>query len=298
MKRFLAGIMTAAMVVTTVASFAFASNAAPEGETNIKGIIPRTDVDATIDAKDDEEFWAKAYTEELNEATAFIKETQLADDPTTDLPSLTIKMAYYSEIPEGTDPALMRYSRDMNGGILIYAEVIDKHKAFAFGETVIDSFGNSSFNGSPSANATDCVQLMFDPLNMDGAKGGDNGSVIFSFVPYSIVAPEGSRGSSPGVGTIAGGRGWWWQHWGESYGDISSSLLRNAVEMKSNTDYVFDPNYPLPDDSYTGPAVLKRMAIQRAYQYASIEGYQIEAKIHWNLFEVDNELGIKPYEGR
>ena len=50
--------------------------------------------------------------------------------------------------------------------------------------------------------ATDCVQLAFDPLDKNGTSGGADGSVIFSFVPYSIVAPEG-KPSSPGVGTIA-----------------------------------------------------------------------------------------------
>ena len=223
MKRFIAGIMTVAMAATMTA-FAFSSSAAND---EVRGVIPRTKVDATLDAKDDEDFWANAYYEELNEENAFIKETQMEEEPTTDLPSLKIKMAYYSEIAEGTDPATMRYSKDTNGGILVYMEVIDKHKAFTFGNTKYDELGNEVFDGYPSANATDCVQLAFDPLDKNGTSGGADGSVIFSFVPYSIVAPEG-KASSPGVGTIAGGRGWWWQHWGGGfgYGDNSGDLLK------------------------------------------------------------------------
>ena len=222
----------------------------------------------------------------------------MEEEPTTDLPSLKIKMAYYSEIAEGTDPATMRYSKDTNGGILVYMEVIDKHKAFTFGNTKYDELGNEVFDGYPSANATDCVQLAFDPLDKNGTSGGADGSVIFSFVPYSIVAPEG-KASSPGVGTIAGGRGWWWQHWGGGfgYGDNSSDLLRKAVEMKANTDYVFDPAHQLPGDDVKVP-ILRVNYIRQAYQYASIEGYQIEAKIHWNVFDIEGEMGIKPYAGR
>lgn len=294
MKRFIAGIMTVAMAATMTA-FAFSSSAAND---EVRGVIPRTKVDVTLDAKDDEDFWANAYYEELNEENAFIKETQMEEEPTTDLPSLKIKMAYYSEIAEGTDPATMRYSKDTNGGILVYMEVIDKHKAFTFGNTKYDELGNEVFDGYPSANATDCVQLAFDPLDKNGTSGGAGGSVIFSFVPYSIVAPEG-KASSPGVGTIAGGRGWWWQHWGGGfgYGDNSGDLLRKAVEMKANTDYVFDPAHQLPGDDVKVP-ILRVNYIRQAYQYASIEGYQIEAKIHWNVFDIEGEMGIKPYEGR
>ena len=297
MKRFLAGIMTAAIAATMVAGIAVSSSAAPEGETDIRGIIPRTKVDATLDAKDDEEFWAGAYYEELNEETAFIKDTQMEDEPTTDLPSLKIKLAYYSEIADGTSPDdMLFFSQDPKGGILIYAEVIDKHKAFAFGETKYED-GQEAFYGVHTANATDCVQLAFDPLNSNGTSGGAGGSVIFSLVPYSIVAPEGAN-SAPGVGTVAGGRGWWWQHWGgNGYGDSASDLNKDAVEIATNTDYVFAEKYQLPGDNVTN-LTRRRLAIRNAYQHASIEGYQIEAKIHWNNFEIDKTFGIKPYEGR
>ena len=69
MKRFIAGIMTVAMAAT-MAAFAFSSSAAND---EVRGVIPRTKVDATLDAKDDEDFWANAYYEELNEENAFIK---------------------------------------------------------------------------------------------------------------------------------------------------------------------------------------------------------------------------------
>ena len=66
MKRFIAGIMTVAMAAT-MAAFAFSSSAAND---EVRGVIPRTKVDATLDAKDDEDFWANAYYEELNEENA------------------------------------------------------------------------------------------------------------------------------------------------------------------------------------------------------------------------------------
>ena len=87
---------------------------------SVKGVIPRTKVDVTLDAKDDEDFWEGAYVEELNETTAVIKETMLDDIPTEDLPSLTIKMVYYSEFPDDEDPDNMMYIFDENGGIIVY----------------------------------------------------------------------------------------------------------------------------------------------------------------------------------
>ena len=117
MKKILAGIMAAAMAVTTVAGFAFTSSATTE---DVKGVIPRTDSDVVLDGVADEDFWEGAYVEELNETTAVIKETMLDDIPTEDLPSLTIKMVYYSEFPDDEDPDNMMYIFDENGGIIVY----------------------------------------------------------------------------------------------------------------------------------------------------------------------------------
>ena len=300
MKRFLAGILTAAMAVTTFVGFAFSSGA--EGTApDVKGIIPRTRVDATLDAKADEDFWQGAYVETLNESNAVVKISDMDNDPTEDLPSLTLKMAYYSEFKDGTSPEAMVYRRDKKGGILVYMEVIDKHKAFAFGTTEYNSLKDTyTFNGVHVANATDCVQLAFDPANRDSETYMGNCCCIFSFVPYSIGAPE-KASSSLGVGTIAGGRGWWWQHWNANvfgYGDNSTDLMKDSVKMAAETDYTFAENHPLPDrnDFETDKEYIE--AYKAAYQFASIEGYRIEAKIHWNHFlENNSTMLLKPVIG-
>lgn len=297
MKKILAGIMAAAMAVTTVAGFAFTSGATTE---DVKGVIPRTDSDVVLDGVADEDFWEGAYVEVLDENTAVLKETMLDEDPTEDLPSLTIKMVYYSEFPDDEDPDNMMYIFDENGGIIVHMEVVDKHKAFAFGYTSISADGITTMNGNPSANATDCVQLIFDPMNADGLNNSENGCTCFSFVPYSIVAPENTRPSAPGVGTVAGGPGWWWQHWGggSGYGDNPAyALIADSVELVSKVDYVFDEKYPLPTKESVPNDTLRHYKIQQAYQFASIEGYRIEAKLHWNLFELENNMEIKPVKG-
>lgn len=298
MKKILAGIMAVAMAVTTVAGFAFTSSATTE---DVKGVIPRTDSDVVLDGVADEDFWKGAYVEELNETTAVIKETMLDDIPTEDLPSLTIKMVYYSEFPDDEDPDNMMYIFDENGGIIVYMEVVDKHKAFAFGGTTINADGTTTMNGNSSANATDCVQLLFDPMNADGRNNNENGCTCFSLVPYSIVAPENAISSAGGVGNCAGGPGWWWQHWGggAGYGDHPDfALVADSVELVSETSYVFDEKYPLPTKESVPNDKLRYLKIQQAYQFASIEGYRIEAKLHWNLFEIEkNNMEIKPVKG-
>lgn len=297
MKKILAGIMAAAMAVTTVAGFAFTSSATTE---DVKGVIPRTDSDVVLDGVADEDFWEGAYVEELNETTAVLKETMLDDIPTEDLPSLTIKMVYYSEFPDDEDPDNMMYIFDENGGIIVYMEVVDKHKAFAFGATTIDANGTTTMNGYPNANATDCVQLLFDPMNADGLNNNENGCTCFSFVPYSIVAPENAISSAPGVGNCAGGPGWWWQHWGggAGYGDNPAyALIADSVELVSETSYVFDEEYPLPTKESVPNDTSRYFKIMQAYQFASIEGYRIEAKLHWNLFEIESNMEIKPVKG-
>lgn len=117
---------------------------------------------------------------------------------------------------------------------------------------------------------------------------------------YSIVAPENTRPSAPGVGTVAGGPGWWWQHWGggSGYGDAPAyALIADSVELVSKVDYVFDEKYPLPTKESVPNDTLRHYKIQQAYQFASIEGYRIEAKLHWNLFELENNMEIKPVKG-
>ncbi len=301
MKKIIAFMLTTAMIITTVFCFAFTTSATESN--NIKGVIPRVNSDITLDGKANEEFWLSAYQETLNEENAVIKDTSLDEDPTEDLPSLLIKMAYYSEFEEGTDPSDMSYSADPNGGLLLYMEVKDYHKAFAFGETEVDYIsGDSFFNGNNRANSTDCVQIAFDPFDNNQTIAGLNGESIFSFVPYSIVSPDGTTSSPMGSGSVAGGRGWWWQHWGGGigYGDSYEYLLQNSVEMAAITDYKFNPDHQLPDEKITNKAV-RRLLIISAYQYADITGYRIEAKMHWNLFDDDAEeyrMGLQPYAGK